>query len=392
MHLKSEFYPHDPLKLEQSLTHDELGLMHMIRDFANIKLKPLVTEGFWLQNQAINAYRLMGELNLLTGDIAHRFGGPKINAVAYGLIARELEKIDSSFRTIFSITASLVATAIDSFGSEEQQNYYLPLLNSGKLVGSFALTEPNHGSDPGSMETTAQKVDGGYKINGEKRWIGLAPYADIFIIWAKDETLQIRGFIIEKQMPGIDISIIEGKISLRIAPQGHIKLNNVFVPEENILPKANGINAPFTCLNHARYGISWGALGAAEECLNISLNYAKNRIQFKAPIASKQLIQKKLVDMQVEIALGLQACLQIGRLIEKEEGSFLMINLLKYNSAAKALIIARNARDILGGNGILEEYSIMRHLVNLETVNTYEGTSDIHALTLGRALTGLSAF
>lgn len=392
MHLKSEFYPHDPLKLEQSLTHDELSLMHMIRDFANIKLKPLVTEGFWLQNQAINAYRLMGELNLLTGDIAHRFGGPKINAVAYGLIARELEKIDSSFRTIFSITASLVATAIDSFGSEEQQNYYLPLLNSGKLVGSFALTEPNHGSDPGSMETTAQKVDGGYKINGEKRWIGLAPYADIFIIWAKDETLQIRGFIIEKQMPGIDISIIEGKISLRIAPQGHIKLNNVFVPEENILPKANGINAPFTCLNHARYGISWGALGAAEECLNISLNYAKNRIQFKAPIASKQLIQKKLVDMQVEIALGLQACLQIGRLIEKEEGSFLMINLLKYNSAAKALIIARNARDILGGNGILEEYSIMRHLVNLETVNTYEGTSDIHALTLGRALTGLSAF
>lgn len=392
MHLKSEFYPLDPLKLEQSLTHDELGLMHMIRDFANIKLKPLVTEGFWLQNQAINAYRLMGELNLLTGDIAHRFGGPKINAVAYGLIARELEKIDSSFRTIFSITASLVATAIDSFGSEEQQNYYLPLLNSGKLVGSFALTEPNHGSDPGSMETTAQKVDGGYKINGEKRWIGLAPYADIFIIWAKDETLQIRGFIIEKQMPGIDISIIEGKISLRIAPQGHIKLNNVFVPEENILPKANGINAPFTCLNHARYGISWGALGAAEECLNISLTYAKNRIQFKAPIASKQLIQKKLVDMQVEIALGLQACLQVGRLIEKEEGSFLMINLLKYNSAAKALIIARNARDILGGNGILEEYSIMRHLVNLETVNTYEGTSDIHALTLGRALTGLSAF
>ena len=392
MHMKSEFYPHDPLKLEQSLTHTELDLMHMVRDFAQTKLKPLVTDGFWLQNQAVNAYKLMGSLNLLTGDIAHRFGGAKINAVGYGLIARELEKIDSSFRTVFSITASLVATAIDSFGTKAQQDKYLPLLNSGKLLGCFALTEPNHGSDPSSMETSAQKVTGGYKISGEKRWIGLAPYADIFITWAKDEAGQIRGFILDKAMSGIDVVMIEGKISLRIAPQGHIKLKDVFVPEENILSLAIGINAPFTCLNHARYGISWGALGAAEECLNISLNYARNRIQFGTPIASKQLVQKKLVDMQVEIALGLMGCLQVGRLIEKNEGSFLMINLLKYNSAAKALNIARNARDILGGNGILEEYGIMRHLVNLETVNTYEGTTDIHALTLGRALTGLSAF
>jgi glutaryl-CoA dehydrogenase len=286
----------------------------------------------------------------------------------------------------------LVATAIDSFGSKKQQNKYLPLLNHGELVGCFALTEPDHGSDPSGIQTIAKKVAGGYKINGEKRWIGLAPYADIFILWAKDVAGEIRGFILEKEMPGIDVTMIEGKISLRIAPQGHIKLNDVFVPEENILPKASGMSAPFTCLNHARYGISWGALGAAEECLDVSLNYAKNRIQFGIPVASKQLIQKKLVDMQVEIALGLQACLQTGRLIETGDGSFLMINLLKYNSAGKALNIARNARDILGGNGILEEYGIMRHLVNLETVNTYEGTSDVHALTLGRALTGLSAF
>jgi glutaryl-CoA dehydrogenase len=242
------------------------------------------------------------------------------------------------------------------------------------------------------MESIAQKTKSGYLISGEKRWIGLAPYADIFILWAKDGDGQIRGFILEKNMPGINIAPIEGKISLRIAPQGHIILKDVFVPEENILENALGLSAPLTCLNHARYGISWGALGAAEECLHISLNYAKNRIQFGAPIASKQLIQKKLVDMQVEIALALQGCLHVGRLIEKGDGSFLMINLLKYNSAEKALNIARNARDILGGNGILEEYAIMRHLVNLESVSTYEGTSDIHALTLGRALTGLSAF
>lgn len=392
MYLKSEFIPSDPLKLEQSLTTLEIDLMLKVREFATNKLLPLVSEGFWQQNQAVNAFKAIGTLNIFTGDLAHRFGGPKINAVSYGLIARELEKVDSSFRTVFSITASLVATSIDLFGSKEQKDKYLPGLNSGDIIGCFALTEPNHGSDPSGMETIAKKVTGGYELSGEKRWIGLAPYADIFIVWAKDELGQIRGFILDKSLPGIEVTMIEGKISLRIAPQGHIVFNKVFVAVENILPDAISMTAPFTALNHARYGIGWGALGAAEDCLAVSLDYAQNRVQFGVAIASKQLIQKKLVDMQVEIALGLQSCLQVGRLIEKGEGSFLMINLLKYNSTNKALTIARNARDILGGNGILEENKIMRHLVNLETVNTYEGTSDIHVLTLGRALTGLSAF
>lgn len=392
MHLTSVFNPLDPLKLENSLTSKQIELMLQIREFASSKLQPLVNEGFWQQNQAVNAFKLMGKLNLLTGDLAHNFGGPKIDAISYGLIARELERIDSAFRTIFSITASLVATSINSFGSVEQKKKYLSSLNNGEIMGCFALTEPNHGSDPSSMETTAKKVTDGYLISGEKRWIGLAPYADIFIVWAKDESAQIRGFILDKNMPGIQINQIEGKISLRVAPQGQILFNDVFVPDNNILPNATGINAPFTALNHARYGIAWGALGAAENCLHISLEYSKDRIQFGVPIASKQLVQKKLVDMQVEIALGLQSCLQVGRLIEDGQASFLMINLLKYSSTKKALDIARNARDILGGNGILDEFHIMRHLVNLETVNTYEGTSDIHILTLGRALTGISAF
>ena len=392
MYLKSQFNPQDPLKLESLLTDDEINLMLNIREILGKQLQPLVEEGFREQNQALNALQAIGKLKIFGGEIAHQYGGPQIGPVAYGLIARELERIDSGFRTLFSVMGSLVMKSIATFGTEEQQQKYLPGLNEGRLIGCFGLTEPDHGSDPSGMETIACKVAGGYEISGEKRWIGLAPYADIFIIWAKDEEGVVRGYIAEKNMPGLSVKMIEGKISLRTAPQGHITLDKVLVPVENVLVNAKGLEAPFTCLNYARYGIGWGALGAAEDCLAVALEYTQQRKQFGVPLASKQLIQKKLVEMQVEITLGLQSALQLGRLIQNNLASFLMINLIKYNSTKKALAIARDAREILGGNGILDEYRVMRHMVNLESVATYEGTSDIHILTLGRALTGFNAF
>lgn len=392
MNLGADFLPLDPLKIELSLTKEEIEIMQRVRAHVNKYLRPLLTEGFREQNMANQALKILGELNMFGGEIAHQFGAPVISPVAYGLIARELDKVDSGFRTIFSVMGSLVMKSIAMFGSDEQKAKYLKGLNNGSLIGSFGLTEPDHGSDPSGMETRAKTISDGYEISGEKRWIGLAPYADIFIIWAKDDEGVVRGFILEKEMPGISVEMIEGKISLRTAPQGHITMNKVRVPKTSILPKAKGLQAPFSCLNYARYGIAWGAIGAAEDCLAVALDYTKNRKQFGVPLASKQLIQKKLVDMEVEIALALNSVLQVGRLIEKDQGSYLMINLIKYSSTKKALAIARDAREILGGNGILDEYRVMRHMVNLESVVTYEGTSDIHVLTLGRALTGLGAF
>lgn len=392
MKFNASFDSMDPLKLQTSLRADEINIQIQVRDFANKELKPLIQDGFFNENQGVNLLHRLGELKIFGGELAANYGGPVISPVTYGLIAYELEKIDSGLRTVMSVMGSLAMKSIALFGSAEQKTKYLELLNAGKLVASFALTEPEHGSDIAGLETTARKTTNGYLINGSKRWIGLAPYADIIITWARCDDNIVRSFIVEKGIPGLSTTPITNKISLRVAVQGEIHYNNVEVDESSLLPLSNGLGSAFSCLNYARYGIAWGALGAAQACFEEALNYVKTRKAFGVPLAAKQLIQEKLAKMQIEIAIGLNACLQVGRLLETDQASFYMINLLKYNSTVKALEIARTARDMLGGNGILEENNIMRHMVNLESVVTYEGTRDIHLLTLGRELTGFSAF
>src|SRR6187549_2389229 len=334
----------------------------------------------------------MGELGLLGPTIPEAYGGAGLNYVCYGLVAREVERVDSGYRSMMSVQSSLVMVPINEFGNEATKQKYLPKLATGEWIGCFGLTEPNHGSDPASMITRARKVDGGYSLTGNKMWITNSPIADVFVVWAKDDAGDIRGFVLEKGWKGLSTPAIHGKVGLRASITGEIVMDNVFVPEENIFPDVRGLKGPFTCLNSARYGISWGALGAAEDCWLRARTYVMERKQFGRPLAANQLIQKKLADMQTEIALGLQAVLRLGRMKDEGIASPEITSMLKRNSCGKALAIARDARDMLGGNGIVDEFGVIRHLVNLEVVNTYEGTHDVHALILGRAQTGIPAF
>ena len=387
---KPVFEWQDPLLLDAELSEEERMLRDSARDFCQEKLMPRVLEANRHEHFHREIMTEMGALGLL-GPTIHGYGCAGVNYVSYGLIAREVERVDSGYRSAMSVQSSLVMYPIYDFGSEAQRQKYLPKLASGEWVGCFGLTEPDHGSDPSSMVTRARKVDGGYRLSGAKMWITNSPIADVFVVWAKLDGV-IRGFILEKEMKGLTAPKIEGKFSLRASVTGEIVMDDVFVPDENILPKVSGLKGPFSCLNNARYGIAWGALGAAEFCWHAARSYTLERKQFGRPLAANQLIQKKLVDMQTEITLGLHACLRLGRL--KDEGRAVpeMISLLKRNNCGKALDIARVARDMHGGNGISDEYHVIRHVMNLEAVNTYEGTHDIHALILGRAQTGIAAF
>ena len=387
----------DPFLLDAQLSDDE----RMVRDasaaYCQDRLLPRVTQAFRDGTTDIAIFREMGELGLLGPTIPEAYGGPALNYVAYGLIAREVERVDSGYRSMMSVQSSLVMVPIFEFGTEAQRQKFLPSLASGKTIGCFGLTEPDHGSDPQSMVTRAQKVAGGYKLSGAKMWISNSPIADVFVVWAKEVSESgavgsIRGFILEKGMPGLSAPAIHGKVGLRASITGEIVMDQVFCPEENAFPEVRGLKGPFTCLNSARYGIAWGALGAAEDCWHRARQYTLDRVQFGRPLAQNQLIQKKLADMQTEISLGLQACLRVGRLMDEGKAVPEMISLIKRNSCGKALDIARMARDMHGGNGIHDEYHVIRHMINLETVNTYEGTHDVHALILGRAQTGLQAF
>ena len=381
----------DTFLIENQLSDEELLIQKTAKDYAEHSLMPRILEANRNENFDIEIYEELGSLGLL-GPTINGYGCAGVNYVSYGLIAKELEKVDSGYRSAFSVQSSLVMAAINDFGSENQKELYLPLLAEGKKIGCFGLTESDAGSDPGSMKTTAKKVSDGFKLNGSKTWITNAPIADIFIIWAKDEDEVLRGFILEKNMKGLETQIIEGKFALRASVTGSIFMNDVFVPESNILPNVSSFRGPFTCLNYARYGISWGALGAAEYCLEASINYAQTRIQFGEPIGTKQLVQKKLADMHTEISIGLQSCLAVGRNMDAKVSTPEMVSIVKRNSCSKSLNIARKARDIHGGNGISDEYHVVRHLMNLEAVNTYEGTEDVHGLIIGKYLTGLSAF
>jgi glutaryl-CoA dehydrogenase len=391
----AQFHWDDPLLLNQQLTEDE----RMVRDaacaYAQDKLLPRVTEAFRNERTDAEIFREMGELGLLGPTIPEQYGGPGLNYVAYGLIAREVERVDSGYRSMMSVQSSLVMVPIHEFGSDAQKAKYLPKLATGEWIGCFGLTEPNHGSDPGSMVTRAKKVDGGYSLSGAKMWITNSPIADVFVVWAKLEENgkdAIRGFILEKGWKGLSAPAIHGKVGLRASITGEIVLDEVFVPEENLMPNVSGLRGPFTCLNSARYGIAWGALGAAESCWHTARQYVLDRKQFGRPLAANQLIQKKLADMQTEITLGLQGVLRLGRMKDEGTAAVEITSIMKRNSCGKALDIARLARDMLGGNGISDEFGVARHLVNLEVVNTYEGTHDIHALILGRAQTGIQAF
>ena len=377
--------------IENQLSDEELLIQKTAKDYAEQSLMPRILEANRNENFDRVIYNELGSLGLL-GPTINGYGCAGVNYVSYGLIAKELEKVDSGYRSAFSVQSSLVMAAINDFGSENQKELYLPSLAEGKKIGCFGLTEPDAGSDPGSMKTSAKKVSDGFKLNGSKTWITNAPIADIFIIWAKDEDGVLRGFILEKNMQGLETQIIEGKFALRASVTGSIFMNDVFVPESNILPNVSSFRGPFTCLNYARYGISWGALGAAEYCLEASINYAQTRIQFGEPIGTKQLVQKKLADMHTEISIGLQSCLAVGRNMDAKVSTPEMVSIVKRNSCSKSLNIARKARDIHGGNGISDEYHVVRHLMNLEAVNTYEGTEDVHGLIIGKYLTGLSAF
>jgi glutaryl-CoA dehydrogenase len=337
-------------------------------------------------------FREMGALGMLGPTIPAEYGGPGLNYVSYGLIAREVERVDSGYRSMMSVQSSLVMLPIFEFGTEAQRKKYLPKLATGEWIGCFGLTEPNHGSDPGSMATRAKKVSGGYSLSGTKMWISNSPIADVFVVWAKDDSGEIRGFVLEKSFNRLSAPAIHGKVGLRASITGEIVMDGVFCPEENAFPEVRGLKGPFTCLNSARYGIAWGALGAAEDCWHRARQYVLDRKQFGRPLAANQLIQKKLADMQTEIALGLQGCLRLGRMKDEGSASPEITSIMKRNSCGKALDIARTARDMLGGNGISDEFGVIRHLVNLEVVNTYEGTHDIHALILGRAQTGIQAF
>ena len=381
----------DPLHLNHQLSEDERMISETARQYCRDKLLPRVIDAYREERFDRSVMTEMGELGLLGATVAEQYGGAGLSNVAYGLIAREVEAIDSGYRSAMSVQSSLVMYPIEAFGSEEQKQKYLPKLATGEWVGCFGLTEADGGSDPGAMRTTAKKVDGGYVLNGSKMWITNSPISDLAVVWAKLDGV-IRGFVVEKGVKGFDCPKIDGKLSLRASVTGSISLNDAVVPEDAILPHVKGLRGPFSCLNKARYGISWGAMGAAEFCWHASREYAMERIVFGKPIAATQLVQKKLADMQTEIALGFQGALQLGRLLD--DGAWVpeAISLMKRNNCGKALAIAREARDIHGGNGIAEEYHILRHAIILETVNTYEGTHDVHALILGRAQTGLQAF
>ena len=382
----------DPLLLDMQLSDTERMVQDSARAYCQDKLLPRVQEAFRHEKTDVSIFREMGELGLLGPTIAEEYGGAGLNYVCYGLIAREVERVDSGYRSMMSVQGSLVMVPIEAFGTEEQKQKYLPKLATGELIGCFGLTEPNHGSDPGSMVTRARKVEGGYSLSGAKTWITNSPIADVFVVWAKDDEGQIRGFILEKGWKGLSAPAIHGKVGLRASITGEIVMDEVFVPEENAFPEVRGLKGPFTCLNSARYGIAWGALGAAEACYEAARQYTLDRKQFNRPLAANQLIQKKLADMATEISLGLQAVLRVGRMKDEGIAPVEVTSIVKRNSCGKALDIARMARDMLGGNGISDEYPVARHLVNLEVVNTYEGTHDIHALILGRAITGIAAF
>lgn len=391
---KKEFNWKDPLDLDGQLSEEEKLIRDTAYDYAQGSLLTRVEEAFLEENTDVKIFKEMGELGLLGVTISEKYGCAGASYVSYGLVAREVERIDSGYRSMMSVQSSLVMHPINAFGSEEQKQKFLPKLASGDFIGCFGLTEPDAGSDPGGMKTTAKKVDGGYELSGSKMWISNSPIADVFIVWAKSDKHEkkIKGFILEKGMKGLSAPKINKKLSLRASITGEIVMDKVFVPEENMLPNVEGLKGPFSCLNRARYGISWGVMGAAEDCWHRALQYTLDRKQFGKPLASTQLIQKKLADMQTEITLGLHASLRVGRLFDEGKLAPEAISIVKRNNCGKALDIARLSRDMHGGNGIHAEYQVMRHLMNLETVNTYEGTHDVHALILGRAQTGIQAF
>lgn len=391
---KSQFQWDDPFLLEDQLSEDERMIRDTARAYAQEKLQPRVIEAYREETTDPSIFREMGDLGLLGVTVPDTYGGVGASYVAYGLVAREVERVDSGYRSMMSVQSSLVIYPIFAYGSEEQKRKYLPKLISGEWIGCFGLTEPDAGSDPAGMKTRAIKTEGGYRLVGSKMWISNAPLADVFVVWAKSEAHDnaIRGFVLEKGAKGLSAPKIGGKLSLRASITGEIVLDNVEVGEEALLPNVEGLKGPFGCLNRARYGISWGALGAAEFCWHAARQYGLDRKQFNRPLAQTQLFQKKLADMQTEIALGLQGSLRVGRLMDEGRMAPEMISIVKRNNCGKALDIARMARDMHGGNGISEEYQVMRHMMNLETVNTYEGTHDVHALILGRAQTGLQAF
>lgn len=390
------FHWDDPLLLNAQLTDEERMIRDAAAAYCQDKLAPRVLEAFRHEKTDPAIFSEMGELGLLGPTIPEQYGGGGLNYVAYGLIAREVERIDSGYRSMMSVQSSLVMVPINEFGSDEQKSKYLPKLASGQWIGCFGLTEPNHGSDPDGMETRAKKIDSGYSLSGNKMWITNSPIADVFVVWARcvggDFDGKIRGFILEKGMKGLSAPAIHGKVGLRASITGEIVMDDVQVSDEQMLPGVSGLRGPFTCLNSARYGIAWGALGAAEACWHTARQYTMDRKQFGRPLAQNQLIQKKLADMQTEITLGLQGCLRLGRMKDEGTAAVEITSIMKRNSCGKSLDIARMARDMLGGNGISDEFGVARHLVNLEVVNTYEGTHDVHALILGRAQTGLQAF
>jgi len=384
----------DPFHLDEQLTEEERMIRDAARGFAQGVLQPRVIEAFRDELAAPELFPLMGEAGLLGVTIPHQYGGAEAGYVAYGLVAREIERVDSGYRSMASVQSSLVIYPIHAYGSDAQKEKYLPGLTSGQLIGCFGLTEPDAGSDPGSMRTIARKDGNGFRLSGAKTWISNSPFADVFVVWAKSEAHdgKIRGFVLEKGMKGLSAPKIEGKLSLRASTTGEIVMDDVAAGPEALLPGVEGLKGPFGCLNRARYGISWGAMGAAEFCYHAARTYGLERKQFDRPLAANQLYQKKLADMATEIALGLQASLRVGRLMDEHEFAPEMISLIKRNNVGKALEIARAARDMHGGNGISEEFQVIRHMLNLETVNTYEGTHDVHALILGRAITGIGAF
>jgi glutaryl-CoA dehydrogenase len=381
----------DILRLDGQLTEEERMIRDNVREYCNKSLMPRILDANRNETFHPEIYKEMGELGILGASIKG-YGCAGVGYVSYGLITREIERVDSSYRSAFSVQSSLAMYAIYQFGSEEQKEDLLPQMAAGNLIGCFGLTEPDAGSDPGSMTSNAKKVEGGYKLNGSKTWITNAPVADVFVIWAKDEQGVLRGFIARKDFKGLDTKVLEGKFALRASVTGQIFMSDVFIPEDHVLPLAQSFRGPFSCLNMARYGIAWGAMGAAEFCWHAARQYTLDRTQFGTPLAAKQLVQKKLADMQTEITLGLQAALRVGRLIDDEQMIPEMISLIKRNNCGKALEVARMARDMHGGNGVIDEYHVVRHSMNLEAVNTYEGTHDIHALILGNLQTNIAAF
>ena len=389
---KASFNWADPLLLDTQLTEEERMVRDAAAEYAQGRLMPRIHDAYRNETTDPAIFREMGELGLLGITIPEQYGGANLNYVSYGLIAREIERVDSGYRSMMSVQSSLVMVPINEFGSEAQKQKYLPKLASGEWIGCFGLTEPNYGSDAGGMITRAKKVPGGFSLTGSKMWISNSPIADVFVVWAKNDEGIIRGYILEKGMKGLSAPKISGKMGLRASITGEIVMDEVFVPAENEFPEIEGLKGPFTCLNSARYGIAWGALGAAEWCWYAARQYTMDRKQFGKPLASNQLIQKKLADMQTEIALGLQGCLRLGRMKDEGIAAPEITSIMKRNSCGKSLDIARMARDMHGGNGISDEYGVVRHMLNLEVVNTYEGTHDIHALILGRAQTGIQAF